>query len=80
MKKVYVLTCTNEESTVVSVDVFSTMAQAKIAMKGSYERELEESERQGYEPDVYDGIEDITARVSYGDCFYDWLITEADVK
>ena len=81
MKKIYILTCVNENCDIVSVNPYKSEDEARAAMKAEYEAEARDAEANGYELDDYfSGVERNTAGISYGDeCEYKWQIHEIEV-
>lgn len=78
MKKIYILTCVNENSDVVSVQTYKSESEAKADMKAQYEAELRDAEESGFEVDDYfSGIEGNTAGILYGETQYKWQVHEA---
>ena len=77
--KIYVLTCVNENSDVVSVELFPTKDKARAAMLEQFESEKTDAEESGFEIDDYfSGTEDTTAGILYGETQYKWKITESE--
>lgn len=78
MKTIYVLTCVNENSDVVSVQLFDTKADAKAQMQTEFDNEKRDAEASGFDIDDYfSGVEDTTAGILYGDSQYKWKITSS---
>ena len=81
MKKIYILTCVNENSDVVSVEPFSKKEEAKAEMEKQFEAEKTDAEESGFEIDDYfSGVEDDTAGILYGESQYKWKITEVNYE
>jgi hypothetical protein len=75
MKKIYILTCVNENSDVVSVQTYKSESEAKADMKAQYEAEVRDAEESGFEIDDYfSGVEGNTAGILYGDTQYKWQV------
>ena len=78
MRKIYILTCVNENSDVVSVKTFKSEKEAKAEMRGQYEAEKRDAENSGFEIDDYfSGVEGKTAGILYGESQYKWQVHEA---
>jgi hypothetical protein len=77
MKKIYILTCVNENCDIVSVNPYKSEDEARAAMKAQYEAEARDAEASGFELDDYfSGVERNTAGISYGESQYKWQVTE----
>lgn len=78
MRKIYILTCVNENSEVVSVQTYKSEREAKADMEAQYEAEKKEAESAGFEIDDYfSGVEGKTAGILYGETQYRWQVHEA---
>lgn len=78
MKKIYILTCVNENSEVVSVQTYKSESEAEADMRAQYEAEVRDAEESGFEIDDYfSGIEGKTAGILYGETQYKWQVHEA---
>lgn len=78
MKKIYILTCVNENSDVVSVKTYKSESEAKADMEAQYYAELRNAENSGFEIDDYfSGVEGKTAGILYGETQYKWQVHEA---
>lgn len=75
----YILTCVNEEGTLVSAEVFDNEFKARTAMREEFEREKFDTEESGYEIDDED-IEVYAASLFFGSMSYKWDITPAEIK
>ena len=75
----YILTCVNEEGTLVSAQVFDNEFKARTAMREDFEREKVDAEASGYEIDDED-IEVYSASLFFGSQSYKWDITPAEIK
>lgn len=75
----YILTCINEEGTLVSAEVFESEFKARTAMRESMENEKFDAEESGFEIDDED-IEVYSAFIEFGSQSYRWDITPAEVK
>ena len=87
MKKIYLLTCVNEECEVVSVSLHPTIAKAKKQMKAEYKAEVEDLIASGFieegeDPEDYGcDLSDKSAVIGWG-CFdstYKWAIHEEEL-
>ena len=77
MEKIYILTCVNENSDVVSVRAFKTRDEARAEMKANYVSELQNAIESGYKNDDYfNRVEGDTASILYGSTQYKWVVTE----
>ena len=79
MKKIYILTCVNENSDVVSVQTYKSESEAKADMKAQYEAELRDAEESGFE-DIEGSCGGNRASIAYGTdgiCEYKWQVHEA---
>ena len=75
----YILTCINEEGTLVSAEAFENEFKARTAMRESMENEKFDAEESGFEIDDED-IEVYSAFIEFGSQSYRWDITPAEVK
>jgi hypothetical protein len=75
----YILTCINEEGTLVSAEVFDNEFKARTAMRESMENEKFDAEESGFEIDDED-IEVYSAFIEFGSQSYRWDITPTEVK
>ena len=75
----YILTCVNEEGTLVSAEVFDNEFKARTAMREEFEREKFDAEESGDEVDDED-IEVYAASLFFGSQSYKWDITPAEIK
>ena len=75
----YILTCINEEGTLVSAEVFDNEFKARTAMREDFERERDDAEESGYDIDDED-IEVYAASLFFGSQSYKWDITPAEIK
>lgn len=75
----YILTCINEEGTLVSAEVFENEFKARTAMRESMENEKFDAEESGFEIDDED-IEVYSAFIEFGSQSYRWDITPTEVK
>ena len=75
----YILTCINEEGTLVSAEVFESEFKARTAMRESMENEKFDAEESGFEIDDED-IEVYSAFIEFGSQSYRWDITPTEVK
>lgn len=75
----YILTCVNEEGTLVSAEVFGNEFKARTAMRGEFEREKFDAEESGYDIEDED-IEVYAASLFFGSQSYKWDITPTEIK
>jgi hypothetical protein len=75
----YILTCINEEGTLVNAQVFDNEFKARTAMREDFEREKYDAEESGYDIDDED-IEVYAAFIGFGSQSYKWDITPAEIK
>ena len=79
MKKIFILTCINENAEIVAIKPFKSYEDAKSDMVGQYEAEKRDAEASGFEIDDYfSGVEANTAAIKYGESEYKWQIHEVD--
>lgn len=77
MKKIFILTCVNEEGEVVSVSGHKSHNEAHSEMESAVKNEIKDAESGGFNFDFSLGKNN--AKVSYGDeNEYKWTITEID--
>ena len=80
VEKRFILTLVTEEGVVISVKSFKTRPAARLAMRASYNREVEEAESSGLGV-RYKKFGDDEACLHLGDTMaYGWLITETDIS
>lgn len=72
----YALVCVNENSRVVSVELFADKDEARNEMLSQFKREQQDAEESGFETDHY--IDDCYATLSYESSFYAWEIKPTD--
>jgi hypothetical protein len=72
----YALVCVNENSRVVSVELFADKDEARNEMLSQFERERQDAEECGFETDHY--IDDCYATLSYGSSSSAWEIKPTD--
>lgn len=79
-KKFFVLTCTNENNTIVLVKLFNSYKEAYNIMKEQFDSMKKDAKAMGYnvDDDYYNGIEPTSAGLLFGSNEYKWQITEAD--
>lgn len=81
MSKAFILTCTNEESGVISVEMFPSSVDARNALQASYSREIKDANSSGWNEE--EGTLDCrlynnTAYVWYGETNYNWRIHKVE--
>lgn len=77
--QVYVLTCVNEEGTLVGAEVYGSEFKARTAMRESMENEKFDAEESGFEIDD-ENIEVYHAYLGFGSQSYTWDITPTIVR
>ena len=70
--KVYVLTCVNECSEIVSIDLFLTHAQARSRVEENFQAECEDLEKRRHLD--YEKIEHSNAECGDSEYYYSWEI------
>ena len=75
----YILTCVNEEGTLVSAQVFDNEFKARTTMRADFERKWDDAEESGYEVDNAD-IEVYAASLFFGSMSYKWDITPTEIS
>lgn len=75
----YILTCVNEEGTLVSAQVFDNEFKARTAMRESMENEKFDAEESGFEI-VGEDIEVYSASLFFGSMSYKWDITPTEIS
>lgn len=78
MKKIYILTCANEEGEVISCEAFNTREEARKEMNKQADREYRDAEESGYGDYIEIEHEDDLVTLEYGSNEYLWQIHEAD--
>ena len=80
-KKIDILTCVNEDGTVVSANVFTIEKAASDAMEAQFQAEKEDAISCGWEEDDFDfaNIDEDFAEIKYGSSEYYWMITEEEI-
>ena len=75
----YILTCVNEEGTLVNAQVFDNEFKARTAMRADFEREKYDAEESGFEIDDED-VEVYAASLFFGSMSYKWDITPTEIS
>jgi hypothetical protein len=75
----YILTCVNEEGTLVSAQVFDNEFKARTTMRADFEREKYDAEESGFEIEDED-IEVYAASLFFGSMSYKWDITPTEIS
>lgn len=77
--KIYVLTCINEEGTLVSVEAFTDRNVAFQQMKDEIQAEVVNAEMEEYE-DIDHDYDSCSGHVGYGDeLYYTWDLSEVEI-
>ena len=79
MKKVYILTCTNEEGRAVSAKVCLSKEELQRRMREDYESEVEDAKSCGYEDYINGSIDSCGAWITYGEQSYTWDYFEDEI-
>ena len=78
MKKIYILTCVNENGDLVAIKSFKSEDEARADMRGQYNAELRDAEESGFE-DIDGECGGNRASIAYGTddpCEYKWVVSE----
>lgn len=77
MKKLSLI-CLNENADIVSVEIFTSLESARIAMANAVDREKKDAKVSGFKPNVSLGFR--KSYVGYGESEYTWSIVDCEEK
>lgn len=81
-KTIYIVTCVNENGSVISANVFTVKGAAEDAIEAKYRWEKDDAIACGWEEDDFelDTLDEDYAELKYGSSEYYWELTEEEIE